>query len=104
MSSGPAFSLALKRLPHCIRGFGVCAGLIVLGLASLSPARAADDPVRIGILTDMSGNYADVGGMGSVVAAKMAVEDFGSTVLGRPIGRRTIRIRPMWERALPAAG
>src|SRR4051794_23127842 len=36
-------------------------------------------------LAARSGNYADVGGIGSVVAAKMAVEDFGSTVLGRPI-------------------
>jgi branched-chain amino acid transport system substrate-binding protein len=53
----------------------------------LSGESHADDaaPVRVGILTDMSGNYADVGGAGSVVAARMAVEEFGKSVLGRPI-------------------
>ena len=42
-------------------------------------------PVRIGVLTDETGPYADSGGKGSVLAAQMAVADFGSTVLGRPI-------------------
>jgi len=42
-------------------------------------------PVRIGILTDMSSLYADNGGQGSVEAAKMAVEDFGGSSLGRRI-------------------
>ena len=42
-------------------------------------------PVKIGVLTDASGTNADIGGVGSEVAAKMAVEDFGGTVLGRSI-------------------
>ena len=42
-------------------------------------------PVKIGVLNDMSSLYADIGGKGSVEAAKMAVEDFGGTVLGQPI-------------------
>ncbi len=42
-------------------------------------------PVKIGILTDETGPYADSGGPGSIVAAQMAVADFGATVLGRPI-------------------
>jgi branched-chain amino acid transport system substrate-binding protein len=42
-------------------------------------------PVKIGVLNDQSGLYADLSGMGSVHAARMAVEDFGGTVLGRPI-------------------
>ena len=41
--------------------------------------------VKIGVLADMSGTTMDMSGPGSVVAAKMAVEDFGGTVLGRPI-------------------
>lgn len=41
--------------------------------------------VRIGVLTDMSGLYSDIAGQGSVVAVKMAVEDFGGQVLGHPI-------------------
>ena len=48
-------------------------------------AQISDDVVRIGILNDQSGLYADLGGPGSVVAAKMAVEDAGGTVLGKPV-------------------
>ena len=49
-------------------------------LASLfaTPAQAqyTDGVVKIGILSDMSSLYSDIGGPGSVVAAKLAVEDF----------------------------
>jgi branched-chain amino acid transport system substrate-binding protein len=50
-----------------------------------SAARAADPPLRIGVLTDMNGPFADAVGPGSVAAANMAVEDFGGSVLGRKI-------------------
>ncbi len=61
-----------------------------LALALASPALAAapkisDDVVKIGVLTDMSGYYSDASGPGSVLAARMAVEDFGGKVLGKPI-------------------
>lgn len=45
----------------------------------------SDGKVKIGILNDQSGVYADFGGLGSVEAAKMAVEDFGRKVLDAPI-------------------
>ncbi len=45
----------------------------------------SDDVVRIGFIEDMSGVYADITGMGAVTAARMAVEEFGGTVLGKPI-------------------
>src|SRR5690606_11983744 len=45
----------------------------------------SDDVIRIGVLTDMSSLYSDSTGQGSVVAAEMAVEDFGGTVLGKKI-------------------
>ncbi len=48
-------------------------------------AQVSGDAVKIGVLNDQSGLYADLGGPGSVVAARMAVEDFGGTVLGKPI-------------------
>ncbi len=48
-------------------------------------AQASSQPLRIGILSDMSGMVADLSGPGSVVAAKMAITDFGGTVLKRPI-------------------
>ena len=55
-----------------------------------APAQAAagkisDGVVKIGVLTDMSGLYSDLGGQGSAVAAQMAVDDFGKTVLGAKI-------------------
>jgi branched-chain amino acid transport system substrate-binding protein len=56
--------------------------------ASAYPAFAAnisDGKVKIGILNDQSGVYADFGGKWSVEAAKMAVEDFGGKVQGAPI-------------------
>lgn len=48
-------------------------------------AAASDGKVKIGILNDQSGVYADFGGKSSVEAAKMAVEDFGGKVLGVPV-------------------
>lgn len=48
-----------------------------------SPALA--EPVRLGVLTDMSGMNFDLAGEGSVVAAKMAVEDFGGKLNGESI-------------------
>ena len=59
----------------------------LLALASLLPqaALAQDKVVKIGVLNDQSGLYADLGGPGSVVAAKMAAEEFGNKVAGMPI-------------------
>ncbi|HWV96857.1 MAG TPA: ABC transporter substrate-binding protein [Xanthobacteraceae bacterium] len=65
--------------------------LLAAGLAAAfhfaTPAlsQVSDDVVKIGVLNDQSGLYADLSGPGSTIAAKMAVEDFGGTVLGKPI-------------------
>src|SRR5271155_2749824 len=48
-------------------------------------AQISDDVVKIGVLTDLSGPAATATGPGSVAAAQMAVDDFGGTVLGKPI-------------------
>jgi len=59
---------------------------LAVGLAAgEARAQVSDDVVKIGILNDQSGLYADLAGQGSVIAAKMAVEDFGGKVLGKPI-------------------
>jgi branched-chain amino acid transport system substrate-binding protein len=50
-----------------------------------SRGRAQAAPVRVGVLTDMTGLDADAIGPGSFLAAQMAAEDAGGTVLGRPI-------------------
>src|SRR5690348_18105250 len=52
-------------------------------------APISDNLVRIGVLGDLSGVYADLGGPGDVVAARMAVEDFGGKVLGNPDRKST---------------
>ncbi|MEQ5774295.1 ABC transporter substrate-binding protein [Thalassospira sp. MCCC 1A01428] len=64
------------------------ASVAVMAAAAAFPAYAAgvsDDIVKIGILNDQSGVYADFGGKWSYEAAKMAVEDFGGTVLDKKI-------------------
>ncbi|MTV14080.1 ABC transporter substrate-binding protein [Bradyrhizobium elkanii] len=58
---------------------------MVAALVGISSADAQDAPLKLGVLTDMSSLYADNGGQGSVVAAQMAVDDFGGKVLGRSI-------------------
>ena len=47
--------------------------------------KVTDGAIRIGVLTDMSGLYSDIGGQGSIVAAELAVEDLGGEVDGNPI-------------------
>lgn len=61
--------------------------VLAAGLALARPAAAeiSDNVVRIGVLGDMSGPNADAHGPGDVVAARMAVEDFGGKVRGAPI-------------------
>jgi len=53
--------------------------------AALAQSKISDDVVKIGVLTDLAGLYADISGKGSIEAVKMAVEDFGGKVLGKPI-------------------
>ncbi|MFC0239871.1 ABC transporter substrate-binding protein [Rhodopseudomonas telluris] len=52
---------------------------------SVASAQVSDDVVKIGVLTDMNGPASTPTGQGSVTAAQMAVEDFGRSVLGKPI-------------------
>jgi branched-chain amino acid transport system substrate-binding protein len=60
--------------------------IAALGLFPAAHAQApGQNGVKIGILNDQSGVYADFGGKWSVEAAHMAAEDFGGKVLGKPI-------------------
>jgi branched-chain amino acid transport system substrate-binding protein len=58
---------------------------LVSATAIAQPASVSGDVVRIGVLTDMSGVYSDLSGKGAVEAVRMAAEDFGGQVLGKPI-------------------
>ncbi|MGB8432896.1 MAG: ABC transporter substrate-binding protein [Burkholderiales bacterium] len=53
--------------------------------ATAAEPRISGNAVRIGVLTDLSGIYSEIGGEGSVIAAQMAVADFGGKVLGMPV-------------------
>src|SRR5262249_11491510 len=48
-------------------------------------AQISDGVVRIGVINDQTGVYADLGGPGSAEAARMAIEDAGGKVLGKPV-------------------
>ena len=86
------------------------AAMILMGAIGMSTCALAqkisDDAVRIGVLTDMSGLYSDIGGQGSVTAAQMAIDDFGGKVLGKRSSwcRPIIRTRPTWPRRRRANG
>ncbi len=76
------------RFPPAFRLF---AAVFLLAAAAIpvpwSPALAqiSGNVVKIGVLNDQSGLYADLGGPGAVIAARMAAEDAGGAVLGKPI-------------------
>ncbi|MBR1160052.1 ABC transporter substrate-binding protein [Bradyrhizobium elkanii] len=59
--------------------------LSVAFAAARSHAQISDDAVKIGVLTDQAGLYADAAGPGAVEAVRMAIADFGGKVLGKPI-------------------
>ena len=58
-----------------------------LGAALATPAAAqqADTALKIGLLGDFQSVYSDIGGAGNVEATKMAIEQFGGTMFGKPI-------------------
>ena len=63
---------------------GAMASLFALSLAT-SVLAQDKPPLKLGLILDMSGPYADITGPGSAMAGKMAAEDFGGEVLGRKI-------------------
>jgi len=63
---------------------GALASVFALSLAASALAQDKP-PLKLGLILDMSGPYADITGPGSVTAGKMAAEDFGGEVLGRKI-------------------
>jgi len=90
----PMPRISQKRSPQTRRRYArlaPCAAVLAAALAWSGPGAAqstpavSDDIVRLGLILDMSGVYADVTGKGSATAAQMAIDDFGGTVLGKKI-------------------
>ncbi|MGY8710246.1 ABC transporter substrate-binding protein [Bradyrhizobium sp. 18BD] len=57
----------------------------LLSAALIAPASAQQTPLKIGVLSDFSSVYSDIGGQGNVEATRMAIEDFGGQMFGKPI-------------------
>jgi branched-chain amino acid transport system substrate-binding protein len=63
------------------RNFSLAA-LIAALMCGTAQAQISDNTIKIGVMNDMSGTYSDLSGNGSVIAARMAVEDFGAAAKG----------------------
>lgn len=63
----------------------LCTGLALLAASTAATAQISDDVLRLGILTDLNGPFADITGPGSAAAIQMAIDDFGGQVLGKKI-------------------
>jgi branched-chain amino acid transport system substrate-binding protein len=71
-------------MPRHVGSSLMLASLILTGLA-VGAAAQADKAVKVGILNDQASVYSSISGSGSVAAAKLAIEDMGGTLLGKPI-------------------
>jgi branched-chain amino acid transport system substrate-binding protein len=63
----------------------LCFAVLAAAVGVRAADKLSDGVVKIGVLTDMTGYYSDLAGPGSVLAARMAIEDFGGKVGGKPI-------------------
>ena len=63
----------------------IASAFLAGSFSSVTQAKISDDVVRIGVLTDMSGVFSGNVGSGSVLATKIAIEEFGGKVAGKPI-------------------
>ena len=61
------------------------AALAIAFACGSAQAQYTDGTIKIGVMNDMSGTYADLSGQGSVIAARMAVEDFGAAAKGMKV-------------------
>jgi branched-chain amino acid transport system substrate-binding protein len=69
---------------HMTRLISLAALAVAFGCGS-AQAQYTDGTIKIGVMNDMSGTYSDLSGQGSVVAARMAVEDFGAAAKGMKV-------------------
>jgi branched-chain amino acid transport system substrate-binding protein len=68
-----------------MKALGNLAVLSALLVSSSAFAQHTDGVIKIGVMNDMSGTYSDLSGQGSVLAARMAVEDFGAAAKGMKV-------------------
>jgi branched-chain amino acid transport system substrate-binding protein len=63
----------------------VSIAFVLAAWAGPAAAQLSDNVVKVGVATDMSSLYSDINGPGAVIAAQMAIDDFGGSVLGQKI-------------------
>ena len=104
-SSGSSSAFISDKNRSAVMKRKLSALLVAGALASIAAApgvanaQISDDVIKIGVLNDMSGLYADLGGMGSVHAAQMAVDDFGAAIWA------VYDLRQLWRSVgLPGTG
>jgi len=68
-----------------MRRFGLVAAVIACLITQGAYAQMSGKPIKIGVLTDLAGEHTENTGQGSILAAQLAVEDFGGAVNGVPI-------------------
>ena len=68
-----------------MRFAGGLAFVVAALISTAAQAQYTNGLVKIGVLTDMSSVYSDIGGPGSVAAAKLAVEDFDPVAHGMKV-------------------
>ncbi|MGB3446092.1 MAG: ABC transporter substrate-binding protein [Xanthobacteraceae bacterium] len=71
------------RFSHRTVAAATVALSLTMGGAAL--AQSSDAPLKIGVLADFSSVYSDIGGQGNVEATKIAIEEFGGSMFGKPI-------------------
>ncbi len=70
--------MQFKKLTVVLAALAACATLS-------AHAQVSDDVIKIGVLNDLSGIYSDLSGQGSVTAARLAIDEMGGKVLGKPV-------------------
>ena len=75
--------MKLKSLAAAL--LGVVVSIATARSSFAAEAAMSDNVIKIGILNDRSGPYADLSGTGSTVAAQLAAEEFGNSIAGTPI-------------------
>jgi branched-chain amino acid transport system substrate-binding protein len=68
-----------------LKVLAIAVSAAVAGFSTTASAQVSGDTVKIGLITDMSGLYSDIDGQGGAEAVRMAIADFGGTVLGKKI-------------------
>jgi len=74
-----------ERMPFSHRMFAATTFAVALTISGTALAQPAEAPLKIGIMSDFSSVYSDIGGAGNVEGTKMAIEEFGGTMFGKPI-------------------